>query len=197
MRILPGIFRRRRPVATWQDLVEEVLDKATMPTSSLHGETHWRAVISCGLRISEQTVANRKVVFAFGLIHDSQRLDDGYDFAHGQRAAASLGGLRTLPDLLSAGEIDLLARACQDHENGLVSADPTIGCCWDADRINLWRVGVAPDPRFFSILEEGPLFNENSKDVRDTYSAPPSWTSLVRKIETIKKIDQAGTLSGS
>jgi hypothetical protein len=22
--------------------------------------------------------------------------------------------------------------------------------CWDADRLNLWRVGIKPDPRFLS-----------------------------------------------
>ena len=30
---------------------------------------------------------------------------------------------------------------CPRHRH---SADPTIGACWDADRLNLWRVGVAP-----------------------------------------------------
>lgn len=182
MLYLPQIFRRHRSRATWSDLIEEVLSKATMPGSSLHGEAHWRSVIACGMRIAEGTAADRKVVFAFGLIHDSQRLDDGYDFAHGARATASLNGLRALQGLLSADQVDLLARACEDHENGRLSADPTIGCCWDADRINLWRVGVAPDPQFFSILEEGPVFDEISEGARSGHKEPPSWADLVEKI---------------
>jgi hypothetical protein len=36
------------------------------------------------------------------------------------------------------------------HADGLTSADPTVGACWDADRLNLWRVGVAPDRRLLS-----------------------------------------------
>ena len=27
-------------------------------------------------------------------------------------------------------------------------ADPTIGTCWDADRLDLWRVGITPHVRF-------------------------------------------------
>ncbi|MBW3243690.1 hypothetical protein KUV57_13540 [Epibacterium sp. DP7N7-1] len=175
-------LRHQRSRTSWDDLIKEVLAKATMPDSSLHGEVHWRAVISCGMQIAKGTAADHAVVFAFGLIHDSQRLDDGYDLAHGARAAASLDALRTLPGLLTSEQLSLLARACEDHENGLVSEDPTIGCCWDADRINLWRVGVAPDPHFFSILEEGPAFDEISEGARSGYREPPSWADLVEKI---------------
>ena len=31
---------------------------------------------------------------------------------------------------------------------GCVHADPTIGTCWDADRLDLWRVGITPHARF-------------------------------------------------
>ena len=33
---------------------------------------------------------------------------------------------------------------------GEVSADPTIGCCWDADRLELARFGRHPIARFLS-----------------------------------------------
>ncbi len=44
----------------------------------------------------------------------------------------------------------LLGFACEEHTNGDVSSDPTIGVCWDADRMNLWRVGIKPDPHELS-----------------------------------------------
>ena len=44
----------------------------------------------------------------------------------------------------------LLAFACEEHTNGGIGPDPTVGVCWDADRLNLWRVGIIPDPRFLS-----------------------------------------------
>ena len=31
--------------------------------------------------------------------------------------------------------------------------DATIGTCWDADRLELPRVGIRPDPRYFSTIE--------------------------------------------
>lgn len=46
--------------------------------------------------------------------------------------------------------MDLLAFACEEHTNGGISPDPTVGVCWDADRLNLWRVGIRPNPRFRS-----------------------------------------------
>ncbi|WP_309570416.1 hypothetical protein [Deinococcus sp.] len=40
--------------------------------------------------------------------------------------------------------MDVLALACHGHERGHVSADPTIGACWEADRLELVRVGMRP-----------------------------------------------------
>ncbi len=34
--------------------------------------------------------------------------------------------------------------ACEAHSNGLIDADVTVQCCWDADRLDRWRVGVRP-----------------------------------------------------
>jgi hypothetical protein len=44
----------------------------------------------------------------------------------------------------------LLGFACEEHTNGDVSSDPTVGVCWDADRSKLWRVAIRPDPRWLS-----------------------------------------------
>src|SRR4051794_34897034 len=37
--------------------------------------------------------------------------------------------------------LEVLATACTGHADGGTSADPTVGACWDADRLNLWWVG--------------------------------------------------------
>ena len=42
----------------------------------------------------------------------------------------------------------LLVEACRYHSDGIVDAHPTIQACWDADRLDLGRVGIRPDPRF-------------------------------------------------
>ena len=46
--------------------------------------------------------------------------------------------------------MELLAEACRDHTSGPHHGDPTIGTCWDADRLDLGRVGIIPQEEFMS-----------------------------------------------
>jgi uncharacterized protein len=52
---------------------------------------------------------------------------------------------------LAGDRLERLAQACASHADGRTSDDPTIGACWDADRLNLWRVGMAPARSMLSI----------------------------------------------
>jgi uncharacterized protein len=42
----------------------------------------------------------------------------------------------------------MLHYACSFHTGGLTDADPTVQACWDADRLDLGRVYITPDPRY-------------------------------------------------
>jgi uncharacterized protein len=44
----------------------------------------------------------------------------------------------------------LLLRALTEHADGYKSEDPTIGVCWDADRLDLPRVGIQPNRELLS-----------------------------------------------
>ena len=46
--------------------------------------------------------------------------------------------------------MELLVTACQIHNGGPPQTDPTLAVCLDADRLDLGRVGIIPDPRFLS-----------------------------------------------
>ena len=48
---------------------------------------------------------------------------------------------------LDAPGLDQLAYACRHHSDGLTEADVTVQTCWDADRLDLARVGIEPEPR--------------------------------------------------
>ncbi len=37
------------------------------------------------------------------------------------------------------------------HSVGEVLTNPTIQSCWDADRLDLGRVGMIPSPKFLSV----------------------------------------------
>ncbi len=114
--------------------------------SGLHGPRHWRAVARVGAELARRTPrADLELVLLFAFAHDTRRWHDGHDPAHGRRAAAAVRELATAGVLdLEPARLGLLCRACAGHADGLTSADPTIGACWDADRLNLWRVGLTP-----------------------------------------------------
>jgi uncharacterized protein len=139
----------------------------------IHGISHWERVCENGLRLAERTGAQVAVVECFAYLHDAKRLNDSRDPGHGSRgaelaralhcdeklsAAEKLGGEQLgsvkeygiVPQGAVLGLIDeqveLLAFACTHHTEGLTEADVTVQTCWDADRLDLGRVGIVPNP---------------------------------------------------
>ena len=131
-----------------QDLIEMVQKGYALRLDGIHGIAHWARVRTNGLRLAEQTGANPEVVALFALLHDSKRLNDGRDPKHGARAAEFAASLRDSLLTLSEEELELLQFACEYHTEGLTEADITVQTCWDADRLDLGRVGITPDPRY-------------------------------------------------
>lgn len=116
----------------------------------IHGIRHWERVREIGARLAPLTGADAVVVEYFAALHDSCRLNDHEDPEHGARAAKLVRALG--PELLplSADQVDLLVEACRTHTSGRTTDDATIGTCWDADRLDLLRVGIHPDPRYLT-----------------------------------------------
>jgi uncharacterized protein len=129
-------------------LVALLRERFALDWRGIHGAPHWARVRRNGLLLAERTGASRRVVSLFAFLHDSCRQDDGRDAQHGERAAVSVGALRERGLVeLSDEEVELLSFACRHHSDGLVDADVTVQTCWDADRLDLGRVGKRPDPR--------------------------------------------------
>jgi uncharacterized protein len=138
--------------ATFARLRDAVLQRATHRHSHLHGEAHWRAVAYSALGLAPRVAgADALIGLLFGLLHDSQRIHDGGDPEHGPRAARLAQALYEeglLP--LELPRLRTLVDAIDRHTAGRRSNDPTIAMCWDADRLNLWRIGMRPSPAFLS-----------------------------------------------
>ncbi|BCM91135.1 hypothetical protein IAD21_02999 [Abditibacteriota bacterium] len=119
---------------------------------SLHGPDHWRRVEANGVLLAEQTGADLIVVRLFALFHDCKRQNDDDDPEHGRRAANFLSEQR--PNLLSISDnqFALLREATAYHADGTTHHNPTIGTCWDSDRLDLTRCGLTPAPQFFSTM---------------------------------------------
>lgn len=112
-----------------------------------HGPRHWRDVARIGLWLvtDEQSAEiDPELVLLFAALHDTRRLDEFEDPGHGARAAHILG--KYIAPMLDLGpeRAATLAYALTAHDNGLVSSNPTVGVCWDADRLTLYRVGIEP-----------------------------------------------------
>jgi uncharacterized protein len=117
---------------------------------SIHGPIHWQRVDAFGLDIAQSSGADLTVVRLFALLHDSCRQDDGADLDHGPRAAEMLDRIVPTVFAVDRGRFDLLKIAIRLHTSGQTTNDPTIGTCWDADRLDIGRVGMTPCAQYMS-----------------------------------------------
>src|SRR5690606_22227839 len=132
------------------ELWRRVAERFTLGPHSLHGPAHWKRVEEFGLKVAEGSGADPEVVRLFALFHDSCRESEGEDPQHGARGAELARAMRGRWFDLDDERFDLLAYACVHHTDGKVTTNPTVGTCWDADRLDLMRVGIRPVPRFLS-----------------------------------------------
>ena len=146
--------------------------------SKFHGEDHWRHVASIGLELAAQTPGcDATVVLLFAVLHDAQRVGDDHDPGHGARGAALARSLDLGRLGYTAEQLALVEAACRDHTGGGVSADPTIGACWDADRLTLWRVGITPAARYMSTVS-----GKEAAAAGRRFTGATDWSEIERRI---------------
>jgi uncharacterized protein len=137
-----------KPQMNFVALVQAVLDGYALDWNGIHGITHWTRVLENGLRLAAKTGADPAVITLFAVFHDARRINDGHDPDHGARGAQLAAGLRGTLFEIDDHAFGLLHHACTWHTAGLIDADLTVQCCWDADRLDLGRVWIEPDPRY-------------------------------------------------
>lgn len=120
------------------------------PRSNIHGIPHWVRVARNGRLLVAQENGDPAAVQWFSYLHDACRHNDDHDPGHGARAAELAGRLYRLGLLLGVDS----PVGCRNLQESLAfhslrspkSWDTTVQCCWDADRLDLLRVGIQPDP---------------------------------------------------
>ena len=127
-------------------LINAILDNYPLSINGVHGIAHWARVRENGLRLAKLTGANETITELFAIFHDSQRLSDGSDYNHGVRGAQFARTLHGNLFELSKSHFELLCDACEKHTSGTTHEDITVQTCFDADRLDLGRVGIMPDP---------------------------------------------------
>ena len=124
---------------------------------SIHGPTHWQRVERNGLVLADSLPnVDRDVVRLFALFHDAKRINEGHDPGHGERGAlyaASLIGKEFggVAFSLESHQLEWLVEACSLHTDQLHHSNDTIGCCFDADRLDLPRVAIQTESKYLNI----------------------------------------------
>lgn len=114
----------------------------------IHGLPHWSRVCLHGRFLAGELGLDPALTTWFAFLHDSRRFDDGDDPDHGPRAAdfaLALWREGTIDELDRRG-FALLAEAIRWHSRGGIEGEPALLACWDADRLDLARVGIRPRP---------------------------------------------------
>ena len=113
---------------------------------AMHGISHWERVERNGLLLATPE-CDVTVIRLFAYLHDSCRKNDMHDRFHGPRAAKLIVSLRdNLLKDLTDHQFKLLQEACRLHTSTHSTGNPTIDACFDADRLDLGRVNITPDP---------------------------------------------------
>jgi uncharacterized protein len=134
----------------WQALWKTVADQFPLGLESIHGPAHWCRVERNGLLVATRSKADPIVVRLFAVFHDSRRENEGSDPEHGARGAQLAELFRGQHYELDDEAFAKLIHACTWHTHEGKHDDPTIGTCYDADRLDLGRVGIIPEPDYMS-----------------------------------------------
>ena len=133
-----------------KDFLRYLIDNFRLdPNNSPHGVAHWMRVMRNGLEIGRNLEgANLKVIRLFAILHDSERVAEMQDREHGFRAAMMAHVHNGHEDTFTVtpDEMELLTTALTFHSDGYLTDCPTVGACWDADRLDLLRVGIHANP---------------------------------------------------
>jgi uncharacterized protein len=143
-------------------IVDAILSNYALPIYGIHGIAHWARVLETGLRLAEVNRVNVEVVQLFAVLHDSRRVTEDIDPSHGIRGASFAAELRGKFFNLNDDDFDLLFVACIGHMDNQTDDDSTVQTCWDADRLDLGRVGARIDPLWIgeAIVDEQPKIIE-------------------------------------
>lgn len=116
---------------------------------SYHGPSHWARVSAHAAAVARSIGVDPLLPTIFGMVHDSQREDDGLDPEHGSRAAEFIQEHRHgLFAFLSDPQVLDLRTACELHSTGETQGSPVQRACWDGDRLDLARVAIRPRPEY-------------------------------------------------
>jgi uncharacterized protein len=154
--------------------------------SPIHGVKHWQTVERNAHYLASFNNADTQVLSYFAHFHDCMRENEGRDKGHGSRGALFAKKHR---DLIPLNDIQFkqLTDACKGHTYGERPECITINTCWDADRLDLLRVGTIPDAKRLHNKEAKRIANESDFLVLGGFDSNSQNPSPFNKITSIFK----------
>lgn len=141
-------FVGRVQVNLLADLIGEIREGYPLNWLGIHGASHWARVLLNGIELCSFTGANLNILAMFSLFHDSRRVCDLIDPDHGRRGGALARSLLSGRPEWDEESLSILCEACEKHTAVKHHPNPTIQTCWDADRLDLPRIGAVVDPAY-------------------------------------------------
>jgi uncharacterized protein len=140
--------------------------------SEIHGQRHWSHVRRLGLELGNLlnlTDEQLRCIELFALTHDLARTNDGKNTVHSDDGSYLFVDVAKEVFPLLDGEQRGLIQICIKHHSDGITAEEaylnqsfrhiawreddiinTVGCCWDADRLDLLRLGIEPNGKYMS-----------------------------------------------
>lgn len=134
-----------------QNLVDRILKEFILDASSIHGINHWKRVARNARLIAESVDVDTEITDLFAYFHDCKRENEHRDPDHGQRVSDYLIYLWRQGHIpLKQDRLLILCEAVSGHTHVRFHSNPTIAACFDADRLDLGRCGVQPNPDYLN-----------------------------------------------
>ena len=133
-----------------QELLKTIQLQFALDWHGIHGFRHWSRVCHLGLIVGKELKTNLLIIELFSYLHDSRRVNEYGDRDHGARGADYAASLNGRLFQLNHDHLNTLCHAIRFHSQGLMHEDATVQSCWDADRLDLGRVGTRPRRRYLS-----------------------------------------------
>ena len=137
------------------ELLQIISKQFSLDLNGTHGVYHWHRVYKNALKIAEHYNIESSIFMLFALFHDSKRVNEDIDPRHGRRGSKFAQKLQCdIPMLkeLSKKDFELLEYACSSHTKIDISHEfvneLVANICWDADRLDIGRVGFVVDPKY-------------------------------------------------
>lgn len=146
----------------WKE-VEEIVFHHSLYKDGVHGIDHIRRTVENAKIIAKETCPDKfddAVIGAY--LHDIGRIDDFGGNAHAVRGAKI--SERLLQEFWPNLDIKRILFAIEFHADKLTSEDPLIGTIWDADRLDLDRVGIKINPDLLSTKKAKEILQQRLKN---------------------------------